>query len=219
METRLLVDASQQSGLRAAVGREGSVQIDLEALGDLVLELELGAERVGGGPTLGEDDTVLLVDVLALEVAGDERRLGVARAANLEGDIGGSVGLDLERGSVDGEVLTEEVVGGLSKVLHVSNDGFVSQTIPFRDGKRATPSRTEELAEGETWRIDYRSDVEGEEGQIYGAFYAPAGPEMREVSTFAPTDATCIIRVSLMSLSAVCFQYFVLSVQRSWLCQ
>ena len=40
--------------------------VELEALGDLVLELNLGAERVRGGPGLGEGEAVGLVGVLAL---------------------------------------------------------------------------------------------------------------------------------------------------------
>jgi len=45
--------------------------VELEALGDLVLELDLGAERVVGGPGLGDGQAVDFVRVFALEVAGD----------------------------------------------------------------------------------------------------------------------------------------------------
>jgi hypothetical protein len=45
------------------------------------------------------------------------RRLRVAAAIDLEGDIGGSGGFDLERGAREMIVLAEEVIGGLAKVL------------------------------------------------------------------------------------------------------
>lgn len=52
VEGGLLVDGSQDGGLlrlgRVKSGRE----VELETLGDLVLELELRAEQVGGGPGL-----------------------------------------------------------------------------------------------------------------------------------------------------------------------
>ena len=40
--------------------------VELETLGDLVLELDLGAECVGGGPGLSDGEAVVLVGVLAL---------------------------------------------------------------------------------------------------------------------------------------------------------
>lgn len=61
---------------------------------------------------------MLLVDVLALEITGNQCGLGVARTVDLEGDVGGRVGLDLERCPADGKVPAEKVIRGLSKVLH-----------------------------------------------------------------------------------------------------
>ena len=40
----------------------------LEALGDVLVELEFGVEGVGGGPGLGEGETGRLVDILGLEL-------------------------------------------------------------------------------------------------------------------------------------------------------
>jgi hypothetical protein len=48
----LLVDG-RKDGRLLRLGRvEGGREVELETLGDLVLELELGAEDVGGGPGL-----------------------------------------------------------------------------------------------------------------------------------------------------------------------
>lgn len=52
VERRLLVDGSEDSRLLRLCGVQSSREVELEALGDLVLELELGAEQVGGGPGL-----------------------------------------------------------------------------------------------------------------------------------------------------------------------
>jgi hypothetical protein len=48
--------------------------VELEALGDLVLELDLGAERIEGGPGLSDGQAVGFVVVFALEVACDVGR-------------------------------------------------------------------------------------------------------------------------------------------------
>lgn len=56
------------------LGVKSGGSLQLEALGDLVVELDLVAERVGGVPRLGDGQAVSLVGVLALEVAKDVRR-------------------------------------------------------------------------------------------------------------------------------------------------
>lgn len=180
MDRGLLVDGSEDGTLLRLGGVEGGREVELEALGDLVLELNLGAEEVRGGPGLwvlvdvaekhmragdrasqavraqvcrdvplvpdhlgvtcepnhsiatsasasparsdthlGHGEAVLEVDVLALNVTVDGVRLGVAGAGNLEGDVGGGEGLDLERGALDGVVLEEEVGRRLAEVLVV----------------------------------------------------------------------------------------------------
>jgi hypothetical protein len=48
----LLVDGSEDGGLLRLGGVEGGVEVELEAVGELVLELNLGAEEVRGGPGL-----------------------------------------------------------------------------------------------------------------------------------------------------------------------
>jgi len=49
----LLVDGSEDGTLLRLGGVEGGGEVELEALGNLVLELNLGAEEVRGGPSLG----------------------------------------------------------------------------------------------------------------------------------------------------------------------
>lgn len=126
VEARLLVDSGQQSGLGALLRQQSGGEVELETLGNLVLELDLGAKHVRGRPGLGEGETVVLEVVFGLEVAGDEG-LGIPDESDLEGHAGRRGGLDVESGAVDGEVLGEEVVGGLSEVLQtkkrVRNEG------------------------------------------------------------------------------------------------
>lgn len=66
---------------------------------------------------LGNGEAVLEVDVLALDVTVDDVGLGVAGTGDLEGNVGGSEGLDLKGGTVDGVVLEEQVRRGLAEVL------------------------------------------------------------------------------------------------------
>ena len=116
MKAGLLVDGGQQSRLGTLLRQQSGGEVELETLGNLVLELNLGAKHVRGRPGLGEGETVVLEVVFGLEVAGD-CGLGVPDESDLEGDTGRRGGLDVESGAVDGEVLAEEVIGGLSEVL------------------------------------------------------------------------------------------------------
>ena len=62
----LLVRGAEEHRLCALVGMKDGGGVELETLGDLVVELDLGAERVRGGPGLGDGEAVDLVGVLAL---------------------------------------------------------------------------------------------------------------------------------------------------------
>lgn len=75
MKARLLIGRAEEHRLCVLVRVKSAGGVELKALSDLVLELDLGAERVGGGPGLSDSQAVALVRVLALEVAGDEGRL------------------------------------------------------------------------------------------------------------------------------------------------
>ena len=116
VQAGVLVDGGQQSGLGALFWQQGGSEIELETLGNLVLELNLGPKHVRCCPGLRESESVGLEAVFGLEVAGDGS-LGIPDEGNLEGHAGGRGGLDVESGAVDGEVLAEEVIGGFSEVL------------------------------------------------------------------------------------------------------
>jgi hypothetical protein len=117
VETRLFPDGGQRSGLGSLLGGQSGVEVNLDTLGNLVLDLKGVAEDVGGSPGLGESQAMLAVGQLGLNVARDGVGLRVTVASDLEGDVGGSLSLDLKRRAVEGVVLAEQVVGGLSKIL------------------------------------------------------------------------------------------------------
>ena len=119
MQAGLLVGGGDERGLAGAVGSEGGVQVELEALGEVVLRLDLGAQEVGGRPCLGEDDAVGLVGELGLKLAGDGLGLVVLLARDLEGDVVGRNGLDLKAVAREVVVPAEEVVGRLAEILRV----------------------------------------------------------------------------------------------------
>ncbi len=69
-------------------------------------------------PGLSNGQTVGLVGVLALEITKDVRRFRVTISVHLEGDVRGSGGFNLKRGTIEVVVLAEEVIGGLAKILY-----------------------------------------------------------------------------------------------------
>jgi len=85
VQRRLLVDGGNNSALLGLGGVQGGSQVELQTLGDLVLQLDLSSQQVGSGPCLGEDNAVLEVDVLALDVTSDGSGLGVSGTGDLEG--------------------------------------------------------------------------------------------------------------------------------------
>jgi hypothetical protein len=52
VEGRLLVDGSKDSRLLGLGGVKSGGEVQLQSLGNLVLQLDLGSEEVGGGPGL-----------------------------------------------------------------------------------------------------------------------------------------------------------------------
>lgn len=106
----LLVDGGNDGALLVLDRVEGGQKVQLEASGDLVLELDLGSEDVRGGPSLSDGDAVLGVNPFPLDITGYGARLGVTETGNLE--AGGERGsLNLERSAVDGVVLEQEIRG------------------------------------------------------------------------------------------------------------
>jgi len=85
VETELLVVDTNLGVLLALGGEEASNNVQLQALGDLVLKLDLGGEEVAGGPGLSDGQTVLEVDVLGLELTVDGARLVVLVTEDVEG--------------------------------------------------------------------------------------------------------------------------------------
>ena len=85
VEAQLLVVDANLGVLLALGGEETSDNIQLQTLGDLVLELDLGGKEVTGGPGLSDGQTVLEVDVLGLELTVDVARLAVLVTENVEG--------------------------------------------------------------------------------------------------------------------------------------
>ena len=116
MDARLLVDTTNGSSLASFLGLQCGVQVNLEALGKLVLELNQSLQGVGGSPGLSEGDSVSLVCPLGLKVAID--RALVAGTKDTEGNIGWSLRLDLESGVAKGVVFAQEVIGRLSEILN-----------------------------------------------------------------------------------------------------
>lgn len=142
MQTGLLVDSSDNTGLVVLLRVQGGVQIELEALGDLVLELNDTAEDIGGRPGLGESDAILPVGVFRLEVTVDVLGLAVLGTSDLEGDTGRGAGLDLEGVAREVVVFSKQVVGGLAEILfaEISRRQFtfhwlkVSSQLTFQEG-------------------------------------------------------------------------------------
>lgn len=96
VSTRLLISGAKDSRLGAFVGVKTSVEFEFQALGDLVLELDVGAEEISGGPGLSEGDSVFGVRVFGLDVTVDDVGFRVSVAGDFEGHVGWGLGLDLE---------------------------------------------------------------------------------------------------------------------------
>ena len=71
VEGRLLVDGSKDGRL-ARLGRvQGGSEVELETLGNKVVELNLGSENVGGGPSLKEGSAMFMCEISNVVVAGE----------------------------------------------------------------------------------------------------------------------------------------------------
>ena len=95
VKSGLLIDGSEQGRLGTLFWQQSGSEVEFQTLGDLVLELDLGAKHVRGRPGLGESETVVLEVVFGLEVTGDSS-LGVPEKSDLEGHAGRRGGLDLK---------------------------------------------------------------------------------------------------------------------------
>jgi hypothetical protein len=66
VQTGLLVGSAKKHRLAVFLRVENGGGLELEAVSDLVLELDLGADNVGGGPGLSEGKAVTFVGIFAL---------------------------------------------------------------------------------------------------------------------------------------------------------
>lgn len=139
MEARLLVDGIEHGSLVHALGRgKAGGETELESLGDLVIELDLGLEHVRVGPGVSEGEPMLLVGQLGLNVADDDGRLRGTVPGDLEDDTRWRLGLDFKRGAREGVVFLQQIRGGFSEILGEENvrkeaTGFMDRGT-FQDG-------------------------------------------------------------------------------------
>jgi hypothetical protein len=66
VQTGLLVCSAKKHRLGVLLRVENGGGLELETVSDLVLELELGAENVRGGPGLSEGKAVTFIGIFAL---------------------------------------------------------------------------------------------------------------------------------------------------------
>ena len=110
METRLFVRCIYDCRFLTLVRVKGSVEVKLEAFREDIIELDLTAQDVGRGPSLGDRETMLDIVELGLDIARDQVGLGIPVTSDLESDVGGCFRLDFERRSLEGVVFSQKVV-------------------------------------------------------------------------------------------------------------
>lgn len=66
VQTGLLVGSAKKHRLGVLFWVENGSGLELETVSDLVLELDLGTDNVGGGPGLSEGKAVMFVGIFAL---------------------------------------------------------------------------------------------------------------------------------------------------------
>jgi len=125
VDVRLLVGSIDLGGLLVDGRKKRSQDFQLQALGKVVLELNLSVQVVGGSPSLSEGDALSSVGILGLEVTNDDTRLVVTETVNLEGDTVGGGGLDFELSATDGEILAEKVLAGLANIVESNRNGHL----------------------------------------------------------------------------------------------
>jgi hypothetical protein len=110
VQTRLLIAGVQDGGFCAFVGGQGGRKIKFETLDNEVVEFDLVAEDIGGGPCLCQGESVDFVSPLSFNVAIYSIRLGVTNSLDLEGNIGRRLCLDFKGCSIEWIILGEQVI-------------------------------------------------------------------------------------------------------------
>ena len=96
---------------------QGSRELKLQAVDNVIVKLDVGEQVVGVGPALGESDAVLAIGIFCLRCCSDRSEVIWLATRDLESHIGGGSGLDLEGSRANREILAQQIVGGLAEVL------------------------------------------------------------------------------------------------------
>ena len=120
MITGLLEGQVEQTTVDSLLGVEARVCLELETLGELILDLELRAEDIGGSPSVRKNGSVFIVSIFGLEVTGNVAILRVTRSSNAEGHIRGRLRLHFQPDGMEWVVPTEQVRGAFSEILLLS---------------------------------------------------------------------------------------------------
>lgn len=110
VQTRLLIDGVQEGGFCAFVGGQGGRKIEFETLDNDVVEFDLVADDIGGGPCLCKGESVDFVSPLSFNVAIYNIRLGVTSSLDLESNVGRRLCLNFKRCSMEWIFLGEQVI-------------------------------------------------------------------------------------------------------------
>jgi len=133
IETGLLVVGCERDRPRVLFRVKSRVDINFQALCEVVLELNVRLEDVLCRPRLGKRHTVLGISVLGLQVTLDDT-LRVAVAHDAEADGRRRACLHLKEGAMEGEVLRQEVVRRLADILR-------GRSVPLRRGRQRRQRR------------------------------------------------------------------------------
>lgn len=111
------VGQSQESVLGLLLWHKRRNGLELQALSEMVLGLNVVAQHIGGRPGLCEGKTLLAVLPAGLKVTANVRRLVVLQTQHTECHTRWRAGLDLKGRAMDGVVLAKDIRRGLTKVL------------------------------------------------------------------------------------------------------
>lgn len=120
---RLFEGEVEETTVDALLRVEARMCLKLQAVGELVFDLKLRAENVGGGPRVGENSAILWVRVFGLEVTSNEAALCVTVTSDAERHIRRSFGFYLKSNCMEWIVSSKQVVRTFSEILRVPSAG------------------------------------------------------------------------------------------------